>query len=190
EIVAALEPDLLADIIARMAGMGTTSPEFIREAEQVLEREVMSRGYGEQQSTGGVDEIVQIINSLDRASEKSILEQLAVKNPSLADEIRAKLFVFEDIAKLDSRSIQRVLKEVPNADLAAALKLATDEVRDKILGNMTKRLQAMIQDEIEVMGQMRIRDVEEAQQRVVAIVRRLEEEGEIDIARGDGDVFV
>jgi flagellar motor switch protein FliG len=162
----------------------------VKEAERILERKITSMGYDESVAVGGIATIVEIINSLDRSSEKNILESLDIIDSELADEIRKHLFVFEDIAKLSSVAIQRVLRDISNTDLAIALKMATEEVARIIFSNVSKRLQDMIKDDMEVMGPVRVRDVEEAQQRVVNVIRKLEEEGEIIIARGEGDDMI
>jgi len=147
-------------------------------------------GYTENIVVGGIDTIVEIINSLDRSSEKNILESLDVNDSELADEIRKRLFVFEDIAKLNNVTVQRVLREINNADLAIALKMAGEDVTRTIFANISKRLQEMIKDDMDVMGPVRVRDVEEAQQRIVNVIRKLEDEGEIVVARGEGDDLI
>jgi flagellar motor switch protein FliG len=147
-------------------------------------------GFTDNIAVGGIDTIVDIINALDRASEKNILESLEVIDSELADDIRKRLFVFEDIAKLSNVAIQRVLRDINNADLAVALKMSTDDVRKTIFNNVSKRLQDMIKDDMDVMGPVRVRDVEEAQQRIVNVVRKLEDDGEIVIARGEGDDLI
>jgi flagellar motor switch protein FliG len=147
-------------------------------------------GYTENIIVGGIDTIVDIINSLDRSSEKNILESLDVNDSELADEIRKRLFVFEDIAKLNNVTVQRVLREINNSDLAVALKMATEDVTRTIFANISKRLQEMIKDDMEVMGPVRVRDVEEAQQRIVNVIRKLEDDGEIVVARGEGDDLI
>ncbi|MDR3209115.1 MAG: flagellar motor switch protein FliG [Oscillospiraceae bacterium] len=190
EIISALDPELQTEIISRIADMGSTSPDYVRAAEQVLERKVMSMGYDDQMTAGGIDTIVDIINSLDRASEKRILEMLDESNAELSEQIRQNLFMFADIAKLNNSTIQRILKEIDNADLATALKMASDEIKHIIFSNISKRLAEMIQDDMEVMGPVRVRDVEDAQQRIVAVIRQLEESNEITIARGEEDALI
>ncbi|MDR3278377.1 MAG: flagellar motor switch protein FliG [Oscillospiraceae bacterium] len=190
EIVAALPPNRQAEIIRRIANMGSASPDYIREAERVLERKISSMGYTDQIQVGGIGAIVGIINSLDRGSEKGILEILDVEDRILADEIRNNLFVFEDLVKLGGQAVQRVLRDINNQDLAVALKMATDDVKKVIFNNISKRMQEMIVDDMEVMGPVRVRDVEEAQQRIVSVVRKLEDDGEIIIARGEGDDMI
>lgn len=190
QVLAELDPQLQSDIVGRIANMGSTSPEFVKEAERILERKITSMGIMNQIAVGGIDAIVGIINSLDRGSEKKILESLDMQDSELAEEIRKRLFVFEDIAKLNNNAIQRVLKEISNQDLAIALKMATEDVSKVIFSNISKRLQDMIKDDMEVMGPVRVRDVEEAQQRIVNVVRTLEDSGEIVVSRGEGDDMI
>lgn len=190
EVLASLPPQTQTGIVARIANMGSTSPEYVKEAERILERKITSMGFNDQIAVGGIDAIVAVINALDRSSEKNILESLDEYDSELAEEIRKKLFVFEDIAALSSQTIQRILREINNSDLAIALKLATEEVSKAIFSNISKRLQDMLKDDMEVMGPVRVRDVEEAQQRIVNAIRKLEDEGEIIISRGEGDDFV
>jgi len=190
QIIASLPSDRQTEIISRISTMGSTSPDYVKEAERILERKITSMGYTENIVVGGIDTIVDIINSLDRSSEKNILESLDVNDSELADEIRKRLFVFEDIAKLNNVTVQRVLREINNADLAIALKMAGEDVTRTIFTNISKRLQEMIKDDMEVMGPVRVRDVEEAQQRIVNVIRKLEDEGEIVVARGEGDDLI
>ena len=190
QIIASLPSERQTEIISRISNMGSTSPEYVKEAERILERKVTSMGYTENIVVGGIDTIVDIINSLDRSSEKNILESLDVNDSELADEIRKRLFVFEDISKLNNVTIQRILREINNADLAVALKMATEDVQRTIFSNISKRLQDMIKDDMDVMGPVRVRDVEEAQQRIVNVIRRLEDSGEIVVARGEGDDLI
>ncbi len=185
QVLAALDPQMQTDIVRRVANMGSTSPEFVKETERILEMGLM-----DQIAVGGIDAIVGIINSLDRGSERKILESLDTLDSDLSDEIRKRMFVFEDIASLSSSAVQRVVSEVDNADLAIALKTATEEVKKMIFSNTSKRLQEMIKDDMEVMGPVRVRDVEEAQQRIVNIIRTLDESGEIIVSRGEGDDMV
>ncbi|MDR2421725.1 MAG: flagellar motor switch protein FliG [Oscillospiraceae bacterium] len=190
EVVSQLPPDKQADIIRRIANMGAASPEYIKEAEAILENIIVSMGFSDRVSQGGIDSIVGIFNELDRSSEKNILEILEREDAPLAEEIRSKLFVFEDIAHLTNSAVQRVLKDVNNADLAIALKMATDDVKKLIFGNVSARMKEMIEDDMEVMGPVSVRDVESAQQRIVSVVRRLDEAGEIVILRGEGEAMI
>jgi len=190
QIIASLPSDRQTEIISRISKMGSSSAEYVKEAERILERKVTSMGYTDNIVVGGIDTIVDIVNALDRSSEKNILESLDVSDSELADEIRKRLFVFEDIAKLNNVTVQRVLREISNTDLAVALKMATEDVTKSIFNNISKRLQEMIKDDMEVMGPVRVRDVEEAQQRIVNVIRKLEDDGEIVIARGEGDELI
>ena len=190
QIIASLPSERQTEIISRISNMGSTSPEYVKEAERILERKITSMGFTENIIVGGIDTIVEIVNSLDRSSEKNMLESLDVNDSELADEIRKRLFVFEDIAKLNNVTVQRVLREINNADLAVALKMAGEDVTRTIFANISKRLQDMIKDDMEVMGPVRVRDVEEAQQRIVNVIRKLEDEGEIIVARGEGDDLI
>jgi flagellar motor switch protein FliG len=170
--------------------MDSTSPEVIKEVELVLEKKFSSMATQDYASTGGIDSIVEILNSVDRGTEKYIMETLEIDNPELAEEISQKMFVFEDIISLDSVSIQRFIREVDNDDMTIALKGSTDEVKDIIISNMSSRMGEMIEEDMEFMGPVRLSDVEEAQQKIVGIIRRLEEAGEIIIARGGGDELI
>lgn len=190
-ILGALPPEQQADVAKRIATMDRTSPEVIDDVERVLEQKLSSLVMGDYTVVGGVEALVQVLNNADRATERSILEDLEVSDPELAEEIKRRMFVFENIVILDDRSIQRVLREVDlNHDLPLALKAASDEVKQKIYNNISKRAAEMLRENIEYLGPVRLRDVEEAQQRIVAIIRRLEESGEIVIARGQGDEII
>lgn len=190
QIIANLAPENQVEVISRVANMGSVQPEYIKEAERILERRLTSMGTSDKTTVGGIDSVVQIINAVDRGTEKFILESLDLNEGDLAEEIRKRMFVFEDIAKLSNPAIQRMLKEVENADLTVALKGATEEVSKIIFGNLSKRLQDMIKDDMEVMGPVRVRDVEAAQQRIVNAVRRLEDAGEIVVSHGEGDDLI
>ena len=189
-VVGALPPEKQADVAKRIAQMDRTSPDVIREVEKVLERKLSSLVNQDYTIVGGVDAVVEILNTVDRGTEKHIMENLEIDEPELADEIRRKMFVFEDILTLNDKSIQRVLREVENNELAIALKSTTDEVQNVVFRNLSKRLAAMIKEDMEYMGPVRLKDVEDAQQRIVNIIRKLEDAGEIIIARGGGDEIV
>lgn len=189
-IMSALTPEVQADVAKRIATMDRTSPDVIKEVERVLERKLSSLINQDYTIVGGVDAIVGILNTVDRATEKHIMESLEIEEPELADEIRKKMFVFEDIMLLDDRAIQRVLRDVDNNDLAIALKGANEEVQNTIFKNLSKRLSAMIREDMEFMGPVRMKDVEEAQQKIVGIIRKLEDSAEIVISRGGGDEIV
>ena len=189
-VVSSLPPEKQADVARRIEQMDRTSPDVIKQVEKVLERKLSSLVNQDYTIVGGVDAIVSILNSVDRGTEKHIMETLEVEEPELADEIRKKMFVFEDILSLDDRAIQRVLRDVDNSDLALALKGATEEVQNVILNNLSKRLAVMIKEDMEYMGPVRMKDVEEAQQKIVNIIRKLEDSAEIVIARGGGDEII
>ena len=189
-ILGALTPEKQADVAKRIAMMDPTSPDVIKEVERVLERKLSSLMNQDYTIVGGVDAIVGILNTVDRGTEKHIMESLEIEEPELADEIRKKMFVFEDILLLDDRAIQRVLRDVDNNDLAVALKGANEEVQGVIFKNLSKRLAAMIKEDMEYMGPVRMKDVEEAQQKIVSIIRKLEDSAEIVISRGGGDEII
>ena len=190
QVLGALPPEKQADVAKRIATMDRTSPDVIKEVERVLERKLASLVNQDYTIVGGIDAIVGILNSVDRGTEKHIMESLEIEEPELADEIRKKMFVFEDILLLDDRAIQRVLRDVENADLELALKNTTEEVQNVIYKNLSKRLAAMIKEDMDFMGPVRMKDVEEAQQKIVAVIRKLEDAGEIVISRGGGDDIV
>ncbi len=189
-ILSALPPDRQADVAKRIAIMDRTSPEVIKEVEKVLESKLSSLVNQDYTIIGGVDAVVEILNTVDRGTEKHIMETLEIEEPELADEIRKKMFVFEDILLLDDRAIQRVLRDVDNGDLATALKGSNEEVQNAIFNNLSKRLAAMIKEDMEFMGPVRMKDVEEAQQKIVNVIRKLEDSAEIVISRGGGDEIV
>ena len=189
-IVSALPPDRQADVAKRIATMDRTSPDVIKDVEKILESKLASLVNQDYTIIGGVDAIVEILNTVDRSTEKHIMEVLEMDEPELADEIRKRMFVFEDILLLDSRAIQRVLRDVDNSDLAIALKSANEEVQNAIFDNLSKRLASMIREDMEFMGPVRMKDVEEAQQKIVNIIRALEDSNEIVISRGGGDEII
>ena len=186
-ILGALIPEKQAEVARRIATMDRTSPDVIKEVERVLESKLSSLVNQDYTIIGGVDAVVEILNTVDRGH---IMETLEVEEPELADEIRKKMFVFEDILLLDDRAIQRVLRDVDNNDLAIACKGSTEEVQNAIFSNMSKRLAEMIKEDMEFMGPVRMKDVEEAQQKIVNIIRKLEDSAEIVISRGGGDELV
>lgn len=189
-ILSALPPERQSDVARRVALMERTSPDVIREVELILERKLSSLVSQEHTSAGGIDAVVEMLNRVDRGTEKSIMEVLEVQDPELAEEIKKRMFVFEDIVILDDRSVQQVLREVDTKDLALALKGSSEEVAQKIYKNVSKRAGEMLREDIEFMGPVRLRDVEEAQQRIVNVIRKLEDAGEIIVARGGGDELI
>ena len=189
-IISALAPEKQTDVAKRIAQMDRTSPDGIKEVEKILEQKLSSLVNQDYTIVGGVDSIVDILNTVDRGTEKHIMESLEIEDPELADEIRKKMFVFEDILSLDDRSVQRVLREVDNNELAVALKGSNEEVQNLIFNNLSKRLATMIKEDMDFMGPVRLKDVEEAQQKIVNIIRKLEDSAEIIISRGGGDEIV
>lgn len=189
-IMSSLPHQIQADVARRIAKMDRTSPEVLREVERVLERKLSTLSNEDYTSAGGVDAIVEVLNNVDRGTEKSIIEALEEEDPELAEEIKKKMFVFEDIVLLDDKAIQKTLRELDNQDLAKALKAVDTEVQEKIFRNMSKRAAALLREDMEFMGPIRLKDVEEAQQKIVNIIRKLEEEGEIIVARAGEDELV
>ena len=189
-ILSGLPAVLQAEVAKRIARMDRITPEVLREVERVLERKLSTVMGQDFTMAGGIDAVVAIVNSADRTTERNIMEHLEENDPELAEEIKKRLFVFEDIIRLDDRSLQRVLREVDMKELGLALKGATEELRTKFFKNMSKRAAEMLQEDMDYMGPVRVKDVEESQQKVVNIVRGLEEQGEIVIASGGEDELV
>ena len=189
-VLSDLPGEVRADIARRVALMERTSPEILKEVERVLRDKLSTVFQQDFTQSGGLETVVDILNRVDRGTEKLILEDLEKEDAELADEIRQRMFIFEDIITLDDASIQRVVREVESKDLARALKGASEEVKDRIFRNISKRAAEMLQEDLEFMGPVRLREVEEAQQRIVAIIRRLDESGEIIISRGGEDAIV
>jgi flagellar motor switch protein FliG len=189
-ILSALPHDRQADVAKRIALMDSTSPEVISEVEQVLEQKLSQTIVQDYSQAGGIESAVAILNNVDRSTERTILDTLEMHDPELAEEIKKRMFVFENIVTLDDKSIQRVIRDVENNDLMLALKVASEEVKNAIFRNISKRMADTFRDEMEFMGPVRLRDVEEAQTRIVSTIRRLEEAGEIIISRGGGDEII
>jgi len=181
-----LPREMQSDIAWRIATMERTSPEVVKEVESVLESRLSGVSNKDFTSSGGIKDLVSILNMVDRGTEKRIIEALENEDPNLAEEVKKMLFVFEDIITLDDHSIQRIMQEVDFKDLALALKGANKEVGDKIFKNLSQRASEMLMEDIEFLGPVRVRDVEEKQQKIVQVIRKLDEAGEIIIARGGG----
>lgn len=191
KVLSYLSPDVQADVSNRIALMDRTSPDIVKEVETVLERKMSAIVSNEYATAGGIQSIVNILNFADRGTEKNILDRLEEKDPELAEEIRKRMFVFEDIILLSDRAVQVVLRQVDTHDIALALKTASEDVTEKIFRNMSKRAAQMLKEDMEYMGPVRLREVEDAQQRIVNVIRQLEDSGEIIIARGgEGEVIV
>ncbi len=187
EIIGGLPMAKQLEVIKRVANMEQTNPDVIREVEKGLESRLSSMLMQSMEKAGGVPTVAEILNLADRATEKSILEGLEAEDPDLVEQIRRLMFVFEDIKMVNDKGIQAVLKEVDNHELALALKTASEELKNKIFGNMSERAATMVKEDMEFMGPVKVSDVEAAQQRVVDIVRRLEESGDVVIQGRGGD---
>ncbi len=189
-ILTKLPQELRGDVAERIAAMEQTPPEVIRRVETVLEKKMSAILSQEMSKAGGPKALVDLLNRVDRQTERLILESLSENNPEMADSVKNMMFVFEDIVQLEDRAVQSIMKEVDVKDLATALKGVGAEVQDKIFRNMSERAVGMLKEDMEYMGPVKLRLVEEAQQKVVAAIRRLEESGDISIGRGEEDVLV
>lgn len=187
EILVGLNQDQQIEVVRRIANMDQTSPDVIREVERGLEKRLAGLVSERFERAGGVRAVAEVLNLAGRASERTIIEGLTETDPELVEDIRRLMFVFEDIMRVDDRGIQSVLKEVDNEELALSLRTASDELKEKIFGNMSERAANLIKEEMEYMGPVRVVDVESAQQKIVDIVRRLEDAGEIVIAGKGGE---
>jgi flagellar motor switch protein FliG len=187
EILCGLPTQKQVEVVKRIAAMDQTNPEVIHEVEIGLESrlsDIVSQTF---EKAGGVESTAEILNLSDRATEKGILESLETDDPDLVEQIRRLMFVFEDILLVNDKGIQSILKEVDNDELSLALKTASDELKKKIFGNMSERAAQLIQEDMEYMGPVRLSDVENAQQKIVDVARRLEDAGEIIISGRGGD---
>mgnify|MGYP002622974872 CR=1 FL=1 len=187
EILGGLPPEKQIEVVSRISRMEQTSPEVIKEVEKGLEHRLSGIMTDRLQRVGGVESVAEILNLTDRSTEKGILEALGEDDPDLVAQIRRLMFVFEDILLVNDKGIQSVLKEIETSDLVLALRTATDELKQKIFSNMSERAAQMIKEEMEYMGPVRLSDVEMAQQRIVDVVRRLEDSGEIIISGRGGE---
>ncbi len=185
-----LPHQIQADVTRRIAKMDRTSPEILREVERVLERKLSTLSNEDFTAAGGIEAVVEVLNHVDRGTEKGIIEALEEEDPELAEEIKKKMLVFEDVVLLDDKAIQKTLRELDNQDLAKALKAVDTEVQEKIFRNMSKRAASLLREDMDFMGPVRLKDVEESQQKVVNIIRKLEEEGEIVVARAGEEELV
>ena len=190
-VLSGMPTDLQADVAHRVATMENTSPEVVRQVETILERKLSSvLQSNDFSAAGGLQPLIDIINNSDRATERLILEGLERRDPALAEEVRGQMFMFEDIVTLDDRSVQLVLRQVDSKELATALKGVSQDVRDKIMNNVSERAAVTLVDEIEMLGPVRLATVEESQAVVISTIRSLEESGQIVISRGDRDEYV
>ncbi len=189
-ILAELPKEMRIEVVERIAKMESASPDVIKSLENTLEKKFANIVTTESMEVGGVNYIADVLNKVDRSTEKFIFDELNLRDPKLADEIRSKMFVFEDIVGLDSMSIQAFITEVDPKDLAVAIKGSTAEVAEVIYANMSSRNKESTQTDVEYLHNVRMRDVEEAQQRIVAIIRRLEDEGKLTISKGGDDEII
>lgn len=189
-ILSQLPHEIQSEVAKRIAIMDRTSPEVLREVERVLEKKLSTLASEDYTAAGGIETIVEVLNLVDRSTERTILETLEEEDPDLAEEIKKRMFVFEDIVLLGDKDIQKVLREVDSTELAKALKGVNSEVQDKIFRNMSKRASAVLKEDMDFMGPIRLKDVEESQQKIVSIIRKLEDAGDITIARAGEDELV
>ncbi|MCL2055937.1 MAG: flagellar motor switch protein FliG [Oscillospiraceae bacterium] len=187
QIISELPKEIRIEVVERIARMDRTSPEIVNQVEKVLERKFSSMVSMEFTEVGGINYIADVMNQIDRGSEKYIFDEMYRRDAKLADEIRKRMFIFEDITSLDGMAIQRFLRDVDSKDLVVALKGSNDEVKEVIFANMSQRVGETIRSDMEYLRNIRMRDVEEAQQRIVAVIRKLEDEGEIVISKGGAD---
>ena len=186
-----LKPELQADVSFRIAQMENVSPQVLRDLETCLARDLQAILSGQVTEVGGPKAVAEVLNNTGRSTEKDVLQRLDARDPELAEEVRNQMFVFDDIAKLTDREIQMILREVDTKDLAVALKGGSQELQDRIFGNVSERVGTMIKEEMEFSGPVRMSDVEDVQLRVVQTVRQLEEAGQVTIVRSDStDTFV
>ncbi|HEV3339392.1 MAG TPA: flagellar motor switch protein FliG [Pirellulales bacterium] len=185
DIISGLPSDRQLAVVRRVATMGQTNPEIIHEVEKGLEQRMSSVMSQQFENAGGVEAVAEILNVTDRATERSLLENLAQEDPDLVEEIRRLMFVFDDIAKFSSKDVQTLLKNVENSQLAMALKGASEELKQKIMGNMSVRAADLLREEMEYLGPVRLSAVEQVQQQIVDVIRRLEDAGEITISAGE-----
>ena len=186
-----LPEDMQSEVAFRIAQMESISPQVLRELEESLAQDLQAILTGQITEIGGPKAVAEILNRTGRSTEKAVLERMDSQDPELAEEVRNQMFVFDDIANLTDREIQMILREVDTKDLAVALKGGSDELQDRIFGNVSERVGTMIKEEMQFSGPVRMSDVEEVQLRVVQTVRQLEEAGQVTIVRGDtSDVFV
>lgn len=182
-VLQSMDHDTQLEIAKRLALMDKTSPEITREVENFLEEKLSSIVGQDLTSVGGIDTVIRVLNAVDRSTEKNIIETMEVQEPVLAEEIKKKMFVFEDVVLIDDRGLQRLFKEIDQKDLSIALKGVTDEVKEKFYKNMSKRAAEMLKEDMAYMGAVRMRDVDQAQQRIVQLVKKLEAKGEIIVSR-------
>ena len=190
ELLQNLPSGVRAEVLMRLSRLEAVAEDMLLEVDKVLQNQLIAMGGKEGKKVGGITAVAEILNAVDRATEEEVLSEIEEESAQTAEDIRNLMFVFEDIKALDDRAIRELLKEVSNEELTQALKGASEELRDKFFKNLSERAAGMIQEDLEIMGPIRLAEVEAAQQNVVKTVRRLEAEGKIAIGRGGGDVFI
>ena len=190
ELLQNLPSGVRSEVLMRLARLEAVAEEMLLEVDRVLQNQLIAMGGKEGKKVGGITSVAEILNAVDRATEEEVLSEIEEESAQMAEDIRNLMFVFEDIKALDDRSIRELLKEVSNEELTQALKGASDDLKEKFFKNLSERAATMIREDLEIMGPVRLADVESAQQNVVKTVRRLEAEGKIAIGRGGGDVFI
>lgn len=190
ELLQNLPSGVRAEVLMRLSKLEAVAEDMLMEVDKVLQNQLIAMGGKEGKKVGGITAVAEILNAVDRATEEEVLSEIEEESAQTAEDIRNLMFVFEDIKGLDDRAIRELLKEVSNEELTQALKGASEELRDKFFKNLSERAATMIQEDLEIMGPVRLAEVEGAQQNVVKTVRRLEAEGKIAIGRGGGDVFI
>jgi flagellar motor switch protein FliG len=191
EVLKRLPESIQTEVVLRIANLDFISPNLIAQVDEVLKQELATLGSIDTQQLGGVQPIAEMLNVMDKTSEQNIMARVEEKDPQLAEEIRKLMFVFDDIAYIDDRGMQMLLKDVPNDKLVVALKTAPEEIREKIFRNISKRAADLLREDLDAMGPVRLSDVETAQQEIVNVAKRLEAEGKIIISRGgEGDALV
>ena len=189
DIISGLEADYQAEVMYRMATMGKTSPALLRDIEEVIRQQISTVFGAELSASGGIEKVAEILNSASRTAERSIIDSIRERNSELANSIKGLMFVFDDLVNLNDRDLQRILVEVEQRDLALALKATSNELQSKLLGNVSERASALIKEEIELLGQVRVSDVEEAQRQILDVAQMLEEQEEITLSRAPEDVL-
>ncbi len=190
DIIATLPPELQSEIMYRLATMGKTSPELLRDIEEVIRQQIGAVFGAELSATGGIEKVAEILNSTSRASERIIIDAIRDRDQELANSIKSLMFVFDDLVHLNDRDLQRILVEVEQRDLALSLKAASEELKKKLLSNVSERAAALIQEEMELLGPVRVRDVDEAQRKIIDTAQSLEEQEEITLSRSGQDVLM
>lgn len=190
ELLTSLPAGVRTEILLRLANLEAVPEEMLMAVDKVLQRQIIAMGGKEGKKVGGIHAVAEILNAVDRATEEEVLSEIEEESPGMSDEIRNLMFVFEDVKNLDDRSVRELLKEISNEDLSMALRGAKDDLRELFFKNMSERAANMIREDLEIMGPTRLSEVEAAQQNIVKVVRRLENEGRVVVSRGSGDLFV